>query len=89
MGEIGRILQEGRKARGLAIEEVAQQTCISTFYLKAMEQGRFHLIPKVFDKGYLKLYGKLLDLDIKALLALYERETNNEHDRHLAGAGSH
>jgi cytoskeletal protein RodZ len=38
-----------------------------------MEEGNFKTIPSVFDKGYLKLYAKALDMDTKPLLALYEQ----------------
>jgi cytoskeletal protein RodZ len=76
MREIGMALREGRLARGLEIGDIARSTRISAHYLKAMEEGRFQTIPNVFDKGYLKLYAKALDLDTKPLLALYEQMKN-------------
>jgi len=76
MREIGMALREGRLARGLEIGDIAKSTCISARYLKAMEEGKFQAIPNVFDKGYLKLYAKALDLDTKPLLALYEQMKN-------------
>ncbi len=81
MHDIGRILKEGRMARGLAINDVAKKTCICTRYLTAMEEGRFQIIPNVFDRGYLKIYATLLDMDAKPLLALYEQKkrTGNIH----------
>jgi cytoskeletal protein RodZ len=39
-----------------------------------MEEGKFQIIPNVFDKGYLKIYAKLLNLDAQPLLALYEQK---------------
>jgi cytoskeletal protein RodZ len=74
MREIGLALKEGRLARGLEIGDIARSTCISAHYLKAMEEGNFKTIPSVFDKGYLKLYARALDMDTKPLLALYEQE---------------
>ena len=76
MREIGLALREGRLARGLEIGDIARSTRISAHYLKAMEEGRFQTIPNVFDKGYLKLYAKALDLDTKPLLALFEQMKN-------------
>jgi cytoskeleton protein RodZ len=76
MREIGLALKEGRLARGLEIGDIARSTCISARYLRAMEEGQFQAIPHVFDKGYLKLYAKALDLDTKPLLALYEQIKN-------------
>ena len=73
MLEIGLVLKEGRLARGLEIGDIARSTCISARYLRAMEEGKFQAIPSVFDRGYLKLYAKALDLDTSSLLALYEQ----------------
>jgi cytoskeletal protein RodZ len=74
MHDIGRILKEKRIAQGLEIGDVAKRTCISAHYLKAMEEGRFHVIPKVFDKGYLKIYANLLDMETQPLLAMYDNK---------------
>jgi len=73
MEGIGRTLKEGRVARGLDIVEIARRTCINARYLRAMEEGRFNVIPRVFDKGYLKIYATLLEIDADPLLALYEQ----------------
>lgn len=75
---IGRILREGRTALGLDLGDIARRTCISARYLQAMEEGRFSIIPKVFDKGYLKIYAKFLNIDVKSLLALYEAQQDEK-----------
>jgi len=74
MNDIGRILKERRMACGLEIGDVAKRTCIRSCYLKAMEEGQFHIIPKVFDKGYLRIYANLLNMETQPLLTLYERQ---------------
>jgi cytoskeleton protein RodZ len=73
MQDIGRILKESRMARGLEITDIARRTCISARYLRAMEEGRFSIIPNVFDRGYLKIYARLLQIDAVPLLARYEQ----------------
>lgn len=73
MQDIGRILKEVRLTRGFEISDVAKKTCISLRYLQAMEEGRFNIIPNVFDRGYLKIYAKYLDIDAKPLLDLLDR----------------
>ena len=78
MNDVGRILKEERVARGLDIGDVARKTCISAYYLKAMEEGRFSIIPKVFDRGYLKIYANLLNIDAKPLLAMYEQKKDGQ-----------
>jgi len=75
MHDIGRMLKEGRVARGLEIGDIARKTCISARYLTAMEEGHFHIIPKVFDKGYLRIYANILELDSKPLLSRYQERT--------------
>jgi len=81
--DIGRVLRERRLARGLEIGDVAKRTCISARYLKAMEEGRFHIIPKVFDKGYLRIYANLLDMETQTLLALYDQKKCAKTNRTL------
>lgn len=73
MKDIGRILREQRLACGLEIGDIAKKTCISSRYLRAMEEGRFENIPTVYGKGYLKIYAALLHLDLPQILALYEK----------------
>lgn len=74
MREIGRVLKEGRLALGLDIGDIAKKTCISQHYLKSMEEGRFDIIPAVFDKGYIKIYAIALGMDAKQILVLYEQK---------------
>lgn len=82
MTDIGRMLRSERIARGLEISEVARRTCISSRYLVAMEEGRFQSIPNVYDKGYLKLYAKALELDTAHILALYDYYKRNRPPQH-------
>ncbi len=88
MRDIGRALKEERLARGLEIGDIAKQTCINPYYLRAMEDGRFNIIPKVFDRGYLKIYANALHLDTKPLLTMYEEKKSGAAVPHLAAAKS-
>lgn len=81
MREIGRVLKEGRLALGLEIGDIAKQTCINPHYIRAMEDGKFQIIPKVFDKGYLKIYAGFLHIDIKPILSLYEQKKGQTVDQ--------
>jgi cytoskeleton protein RodZ len=72
MQEIGVLLKEGRQALGLDIGDIARKTCISSRYLQAMEDGKFKLIPNVFDRGYLKIYATFLKMDSRLVLALFD-----------------
>ncbi len=81
MREIGRVLKEGRLALGLEIGDIAQKTCINPHYIRAMEDGKFQIIPKVFDKGYLKIYAKFLHIDLKQVMALYDQMRNHSPEQ--------
>jgi len=77
MSAIGKVLKEGRLALGLDIEDIAKRTRICGRYLRAMEEDKFEVIPRVFDRGYLKIYADFLHVDAKMLLALYEQQLNS------------
>ena len=78
MKDIGKILRKQRVAIGLEIGDIAKKTCISSRYLCAMEEGRFQSIPRVYGKGYLKIYANLLHLELKPLLAIYEKNKQDQ-----------
>ncbi|HUI45077.1 MAG TPA: RodZ domain-containing protein [Nitrospirota bacterium] len=72
MGTLGKYLQDARLARGIDLREAAQQTRISVQYLKALEAEDFSKLPgEVFVKGFLKNYGKFLQLDEPEILKRY------------------
>jgi len=72
MQQIGHLLRKNRIALGLELGDIAKKTCICSRYLKAMEEGKFTQIPNVFDRGYLKIYAKFLNMDAVQLLALFD-----------------
>jgi cytoskeleton protein RodZ len=66
--EIGRILEQKRKERGLSLEEVEQATKIRKRYLKGLEREDFAILPDaVYAMGFLKTYANYLGLDGEAL----------------------
>ncbi len=71
--EIGEILARERAARGLTIEEVAQQLKFGARQLEALEQDRFDLLPGgTFARGMVRSYARLLKLDAESLLTRME-----------------
>jgi cytoskeletal protein RodZ len=66
--EIGRILEEQRKERGLSLEEVEQATKIRKRYLTGLEREDYTILPDaVYARGFLKTYANYLGLDGEAL----------------------
>jgi cytoskeletal protein RodZ len=76
MREIGRRLKEARLALGMEVGDVSVKTRISPHYIRAMEDGKFQIIPRVFDKGYLKIYAGFLGIDTQQILNLFEQIKN-------------
>jgi cytoskeleton protein RodZ len=73
--KIGQILQEERQARGLTLQEVSETTKIKLQHLKALEKNQFDRLPaSPFVKGFIRSYARVLDLDVKPLLALLRRD---------------
>jgi cytoskeletal protein RodZ len=71
---LGARLQRAREAQHLTLEDIAAELRISVPSLRALEQERFDTLgAPVFAKGYLKQYGARLGLEVKELVALYDR----------------
>ncbi len=80
MGTLGTYLSDAREAKGVDLHDAAQQTRISIHYLKALEQENFAKLPgEVFVKGFLKNYGKFLNLDESELMKKYEELRAKQH----------
>ncbi len=72
MGTLGRYLQDARNGRGIDLREAAQQTRISIQYLRALESEDFSKLPgEVFVRGFLKNYGKFLNLEESEVMKRY------------------
>lgn len=72
MDTLGQYLHDARIARGIDLRDAAQQTRISIQYLKALEEEDFSKLPgEVFVKGFLKSYGKFLNLDEAEVIKKY------------------
>lgn len=79
MTGLGRILQEARAVRGIALEEAENATRISRRYLEALENEDFSVFPApVYARGFLRSYSQYLGLNPVDVLALYPAPTANE-----------
>lgn len=62
--DLGHVLHEARIHRRLSLDEASQELRIRRDYLLALEQNRWHDLPgEVYGQGFLRNYGRLLDLD--------------------------
>lgn len=64
MDALGDYLKEAREKKGVTLEQVALQTKIQEHHLQALESEDFAELPaKVFAKGFVRSYAKVLGLD--------------------------
>ncbi len=73
--KIGQILQEERQRQGLTLKQMSELSKIKLSYLQALEKNEFRqLPPSTFVKGFIRAYARILDFDVKPLLALLRRD---------------
>lgn len=85
METIGGKLRKAREAKGLALEDVYNQTKIHPKVLEALEQDKFsELSSSLYAKSFLKIYAQYLGLEIQELLKQYlEKEGLKESEQIL------
>jgi cytoskeleton protein RodZ len=71
---LGEKLRQAREERGISISEVAEQTRISSLYLKSIEEDNYKPLPGgIFNKGFIKSYAKYVGVDEQEALQDYAR----------------
>ena len=71
---LGEKLRQAREERGISIGEVAEQTRISSLYLKSIEDDNYKPLPGgIFNKGFVKAYAKYVGVDEHEALQDYAR----------------
>ena len=62
--ELGAKLREAREKRGFSIGEVAERLKLPARQIEGLESGNYENMPElVFVRGFLRTYGRFLDLD--------------------------
>lgn len=92
MESLGDYLKQTRKKKGLSLENVASQTRIQERHLQALEAEDFANLPaKVFAKGFVRSYAKVLGLDeeetlqhfLRASGTFYEQQQPDQSQPHV------
>ncbi len=66
--QIGPLLEQKRKEKGLSLKDVEQATKIRTRYLEGLEREDFSMLPDhIYTRGFLKTYANFLGLDGEVL----------------------
>jgi cytoskeletal protein RodZ len=73
MQTIGERLEEARKRKGVSIREAAETTKIRGDYLQKFEANSFDVdLPPLYIRGFLRSYGRFLDLDPDKLVSDFD-----------------
>jgi len=71
---IGLVLKNKRKELGLTLDDIEHETFINKKYLTALEEESWEELPGYpYAYGYVKSYGKVLNLDQENLKAIFQR----------------
>lgn len=72
---LGQFLKKARIAQGLELEQIGEETRISSSNLKAMEADDYGALPAdAFTRGFYSLYAKRLKLDPSDIIARFKAE---------------
>ena len=75
MSTVAQQLREGREARNLTIQQVADITKIRTDHLRALEEGHFDSFSApVYIRGFVRIYSTLLKLEVPRVMTALEAE---------------
>ena len=81
MAGIGETLRAERPRQGRSLADAAAETRVRESYLAAIEEDDFAVLGgDVYARGFIRLYGRYLDLDAEALVEAYRanHDTNEE-----------
>jgi cytoskeleton protein RodZ len=64
VGAFGDILRSRRQEMGYTLEQIEEETKIRRYYLKALEEERFEVLPgRVYAIGFVRRYARFLELN--------------------------
>jgi cytoskeletal protein RodZ len=74
MKEFGASFRKARESRNVSINEIAEETRISSRFLTAIENEQFELLPGGhFNRAFIRTYAEQLGLDPNETVAAYEK----------------
>ena len=74
MTSLGTTFKQARESRGVSLDQIANETRISTRFLAAIENEEFHLLPGgIFNRGFVRAYAEKIGIDPDQAVADYQR----------------
>lgn len=91
MRTVGQVLKEERERKFYTLDEVEKATKIRKELLEALEAGQYQKLPPLtFIQGFIKNYGRFLNLNPEKLLAVFRREfAEGKHPPRILETFSH
>lgn len=86
MSKIGLRLREAREGLSKSLEDIHEETRITTEHLSRLEEGDFTFLPETYVRSFLKTYAQRVGLDSSEMLQEYG--TAKEHGTETASAQS-
>lgn len=81
MLSVGDILKKQRLNKGLTLLDIEKKTKVREKYLRAIEENKWDFFSsKVYIIGILTNYSKILNLDVKKVLAFFRRDYEKKDD---------
>lgn len=78
-GTLGKYLEQKRKALGIALQEVSENTRIGIPYLKNIDKGEFDRLPCMpYSRGFVCAYAAYIGLDTDAIAKRFISEVDLE-----------
>jgi cytoskeletal protein RodZ len=76
---LGKYLKRERESKKISLREMAKNTRVREYLLKAIEEDRHDLLPSLlYVRGFLSSYAKFVGLDPQDVLNRYERSLKGE-----------
>ncbi|MBP2627703.1 MAG: putative transcriptional regulator [Firmicutes bacterium] len=74
MQTVGELLRDEREKKGLSVKEIESAISIRSFYINAIEEGNYNLVPgEVYLKGFIRNYANYLGLNGQEMVDLYRQ----------------
>src|SRR5215470_19946114 len=74
MTNLGASFKKARESKGISLDQIANQTRISTRFLAAIENEEFHLLPGgIFNRGFVRSFAEAVGIDPTQAVSDYER----------------
>lgn len=74
-------IRQARKKKGLGLDAIAADICVSTCYLRAIENAEFDKLPaRTFAVGFVRSFAQAVGLDANSIVTKFKEETCQDEE---------